>query len=374
MARVSLKNVTKTCSGERGRDLPVIKELHLEIQDGALVALVGPPKCGISSVVRMIAGLDEVSDGDVFIGDRRVNDVAPEDRDVAMVPQSYVPYPRMSVYDNLAFALTIRKFREAEIKKRVQAAAELLRLQDLLERKSEALSGEQRQRLAIARGIALKPKTFLFDEALSNLEAEERVQVRNDIVKLHQRLQVTMIYATHDPIEAMAVGGRIVVMRDGVVEQEGIASLLYDEPVNTFVAEFVGSMNLVQGTLKQDRDSFVFREREDGTVEVRLPVSEFPGAGDLAGGSVLLGFRPEDIEVVESTKDKEKHSGGFPAIIDLVEPMGREAILHLQTGAHMLVCRSQRRMDSREVGHRSQFKLDAKKVRLFDPTSRRRVI
>jgi multiple sugar transport system ATP-binding protein len=374
MANVSLKNVTKIYPGKNGRDVTAVNDLDLEIQDRAFVVLVGPPDCGISSIVRMIAGLDDISKGDIFIGDRHVNDMPPKDRDIAMVSQNYAPYPRMSVYDNLAFPLTLRKLPKTEIKKRVLTAAGLIGLQDLLERKPKALSSEQCQRVAITRAIAFQPKAFLFDEALSNLDAKARGQMRNEITKLHQRLQATMIYATHDPIEAMAMGGRIVVMNDGAIQQDGTALALYDEPANSFVAEFMGSpMNLVRGTLKEDRDSLVFSEREGGTIEVRLPISEFPGARDFAGELVLLGIRPEDIEVAEVTKVTEKYSASFTAIIDLVEPMGREANLYLQTGAHMLVCRTQREVDHREAGHRLQFELNVGKVRLFDPISRRRI-
>jgi multiple sugar transport system ATP-binding protein len=322
----------------------------------------------------MIAGLDDISQGDILIGDRCVNDMPPKDRGIAMVSQNYVPYPRMSVYDNLAFGLKLRKSPNAEIRKRVLAAAGILGLQEPLERKPESLSGEQRQRVAIARAIALQPKVFLFDQPHANLEAKTRGLMCNEITKLHQRLQATMIYATHDPIEAVAMGGRIVVMNDGAIQQDGTALSLYAEPANSFVAEFVDpSMNLVQGTLKEDRDSLIFSEQEDGTIEVRLPISEFPGARDFAGGLVLLGIRPEDIEVAEFTKGTEKHPGSFPAIIDLVEPVGREANLYLQTGAHTVVCCSQRQVDNREAGHRLQFELNVEKVCLFDPISRRRI-
>jgi multiple sugar transport system ATP-binding protein len=372
MAQVILKNI----SGKHrdGRDLPLIRDFHLEIQDRECVALVGPPKCGISSVVRMIAGLDEISKGDIFIGDRRINDLVPKDRDIAMVPRSYVPYPGMSVHDNIGFALTLRRFPKTEIKKRVQTAAELLGLQDLLEDKPGALSGEQRQRVAIARAIALQPKAYLFDEALSDLEAGARAQIRNEIVKLHQRLRVTIIYATHDPIEAMALGGRIVMMKEGVIQQEGTALSLYDEPANAFVAEFlVPAMNLVHGTLKRERDSFVFSERNDGAIVVGFPVSEIPAAEDFAGKPILLGFRSDDIWVEESAKAMGKHSNAFPAIVELIEPIGRGGILHLQTGGHTVVCRSQRLADSWEAGRRLRFELDLKKVRLFDPTSGLRI-
>lgn len=375
MASISLEHVTTSNPDKNGRDGSAVSDLDLEIQDRELVVLLGPLNSGISSVVRVIAGLDEVVKGDIFIDDRRVNDLAPKARDIALVPQSYVPYPRMSVGDNLAFTLTLRKFPKAEIKKRVLAAAGLLGLQDALERKPESLSGEQGQRVAIARAIALQPKAFLFDRALSTLETEARARMRNEIVKLHQRLQATMIYATHDPIEAMALGARIIVMNEGVVQQEGTALSLYEEPANVFVAELLDPpMNLVRGTLKQDRDWIVFREMEEGTIEVRLPISKFPGAPDFAGGAVLLGIRPEEIEVAENTKNTEQESGRFPALIDLVEPVGRESNLYLQTGAHTLVCRSARQMDPREAGHRSQFQLDVGKVRLFDPVSRRRIV
>jgi multiple sugar transport system ATP-binding protein len=375
MANVILKNVTKIYPGKNGRNIAAINDLDLDVQDREFVVLVGPPKCGISSVVRMIVGLDDVSSGNIFIGDRRVNEVSPKDRGIAMVSQNYAPYPRMSVYDNLAFGLKLRKSPNAEIRKRVLAAAGTLGLQELLERKPESLSGEQRQRVAIARALVLQPKVFLFDEPLANLEAKTRGQMRDEITKLHQRLQATMIYATHDPIEAMAMGGRIVVMNDGAIQQDGTARTLYDEPANSFVAEFAGPpMNFVQGTLKEDRDSLVFSEGEDGTIEVRLPIAEFPGARGLAGGLVLLGIRPEHIKVAEFTKVEEKHPGRFPAIIDRVESLGREANLYLQTGSHTIVCRSPRQVENREAGHRSQFELNIGKVCLFDPISRRRII
>jgi multiple sugar transport system ATP-binding protein len=373
MANVSLKKVTSIYPGKDGRDITAVNDLDLEIQDRELVVLTGPANSGISSIVRMIAGLEEVSKGDIFIGDRRANDLPPKDRDVALVPQDYTPYPRMSVYDNLAFGLKLRGFPSAEIKKRVGAAVEILGLQELLERKPESLSGEQRQRVAIARAIALQPKALLFDEPLASLEAKKRGQVCNEIAKLHQRLQATMIYATHDPVEALAMGGRIVVMRDGVIQQDGAATALYDDPVNVFVAGFVGNppMNLVGGALKQDRDWLLFTEANDGTIEVRLPVSEFPAGQDFVGKPVLLGVRPEEIRVVEPSK-AERYSGSFPAIIDLVEVVGAEANLYLQTGAHSLICRAQRGVDY-QAGHRAHFQLNLSELCLFDPVSTRRL-
>lgn len=375
MANVSLKNITKVYPGRSGRDVTAINGVDLEIQDREFVVLAGPPNCGITSIVRMIAGLDDISDGDIFIGDRRVNDLSPKDRDIALVSQNYTPYPRMPVYDNLAFGLRLRKFPSAEVRKRVVAAAEILGLQGLLERKTESLSGEQRQRIAIARSLALQPKVFLFDEPLANLDVKARGQMRNEIAKLHQRSQATMIYATHDPVEAMAMGGRIVVLNDGAVQQDGPAPKLYDAPANVFVAGFVGSppMNFVRGALKQDRDWLLFSEADDGTIEARWPISEFPAGQDFVGQPVLLGVRPEEITISESSK-AEKYAGGFPAIIDLVEMVGAEVNLFLQTGAHTLICRTQRGVDYWQAGHRGRFQLNLNKLCLFDPISGRRIV
>lgn len=373
MANVSLRNLTRIYPGKDGRGRTAVNNLNLEIQDREFVVLAGPSHSGISSIVRLIAGLDAVSTGDIFIGDRRVNDLPPKDRDIAMVSQDYAPYPRMSVHENLAFGLKRRKFPNAEIKKRVLAAAEIVGLQELLESKPQSLSRTQRQRIALARALALQPKVFLFDEPLANLEAKTRGEMRIQIAKLHQRLQATMIFATHDPVEAMALGGRIVVVNDGAIQQDGMAQSLYDDPANAFVAEFLGSpINLVQGTLKQDRDSLVFSERDDGTIEVRWPISEFPEARDLVGKPVLLGIRPEDIRVAQSAK-AERYSGSFRAVVELVEVIGAEANLYLQTGAHTLVSRTGRSMDQREAGHRLQFELNPQKVCLFDPISGRRI-
>lgn len=375
MANVSLKNVAKIYPRGGGRDVTAINGVDLEIQGGEFVVLAGPPNCGITSIVRMIAGLDDISDGDIFIGDRRVNDLPPKDRDIALVSQNYTPYPRMTAYDNLAFGLRLRKFPSAEIKKRVVAAAEILGLQELLERKTESLSGEQRQRIAIARSLALQPKVFLFDEPLANLEMMARTQMRSEIAKLHQRSRATMIYVTHDPVEAMAMGGRIVVLNDGAVQQDGPAPKLYDEPANVFVAGFLGSppMNLVRGTLKQDRDWLLFSEADDGTIEARWPISEFQAGQDFVGKPVLLGVRAEEIGIGQSSK-AEKYAGGFPAIIDLVEMVGAEVNLYLRTGAHTLICRIPRGLAHWQAGHRGRFQLSLNKLCLFDPISSRRIV
>jgi multiple sugar transport system ATP-binding protein len=257
----------------------------------------------------------------------------------------------------------------------VVAAAEILGLQELLARKTESLSGEQRQRIAVARALALQPKVILFDESLGNLDAKTRAQMRNEIANLHQRSEATMIFATHDPIEAMALGSRIVVMNEGAIQQDGTAAVIYDEPVNVFAAGFMGSppMNFVRGALKQDRDRLLFSEADDGTIEAGWPISAFPAGQDFGDGSVLLGVRPEEIEVGESAK-AEKYSGSFPAIIDFVEAAGPEVNIHLQTGAHMLICRSQRGEGLRQAGQRARFQLNMNELHLFNPVSGRRIV
>ena len=373
MAKVTVQNIYKIYPGDKGRDVTAVTDVSLEIQDKEFVVLVGPSGCGKSTTLRMIAGLEEISKGDIYIGDRRVNDVPPKDRDIAMVFQNYALYPHMSVYDNMAFGLKLRKYPRAEIKKRVMDAAGILGIEELLERRPKALSGGQRQRVAVGRAIVRQPKVFLFDEPLSNLDAKMRVQMRTEITKLHQRLQATMIYVTHDQIEAMTMGDRIVVMNNGVVQQTDTPLKLYNEPANLFVAGFLGSppMNFINGTLKQERDVFVFSEIQGGSIQVRLPAQAHPGAADLLDRPVLFGIRPEDIELAQFS-GSEAATGSFPAIVDIVEPMGAETNLYLQTGAHTVVCRSQRALDHREAGHRLQFEMSLNKAHLFDPASGRR--
>ena len=249
MAKVTLKNVYKFYPGERGKEITAVEDFSLEVMDREFVVFVGPSGCGKSTTLRMIAGLEEISKGDVLIGDKRVNDLPPKDRDIAMVFQNYALYPHMSVYENMAFGLELRKFPKAEIKKRVLEAAAILGIEQFLNRRPKALSGGQRQRVAVGRAIVRQPEVFLFDEPLSNLDAKMRVQMRTELAKLHQRLQATMIYVTHDQIEAMTMGTRIVVMKDGLIQQVDIPLRIYSEPKNLFVAGFLGSppMNLLKG-------------------------------------------------------------------------------------------------------------------------------
>ncbi|MEO6872562.1 MAG: sn-glycerol-3-phosphate ABC transporter ATP-binding protein UgpC [Chthoniobacterales bacterium] len=378
MAKLSVRNVFKIYPGEKGQDVTAVQDVSIEVADREFVVLVGPSGCGKSITLRMIAGLEEISQGDIFIGDKRINDVAPKDRDIAMVFQNYALYPHMTVFDNLAFGLKLRKFPKPEIKKRVVDAASVLGIEGLLDRKPKALSGGQRQRVAVGRAIVRQPKVFLFDEPLSNLDAKMRVQMRAEITKLHQRLQATMIYVTHDQIEAMTMGDRIVVMNDGVVQQNDAPLKLYNEPVNLFVAGFLGSppMNFVTGMLKADGEKLRFCEIEGGTIDIAFPASARPAARDFVGKSVILGIRPENLEVAKFDRKEGRRATAdntFPAIVDIVEPMGAETNLYLQTGAHTLVCRSQASFDHREAGHRFQFEMNLEKAHFFDPVSSQRL-
>ena len=372
MAKVSLKNVSKIYPGEKGGEIYAVKDLNLEIADREFVVLVGPSGCGKSTALRMIAGLEEISKGDIYIGEKRVNGVAPKDRDIAMVFQNYALYPHMSVYDNLAFGLKLRKFSKPEIKKRVVDAASILGIESLLDRKPKALSGAQQQRVAVGRAIVRQPKVFLFDEPLFNLDPKMRVQMRTEIIRLHQRLQATMIYVTCDQIEAMTMGDRIAVMNDGCVQQTDASLILYNEPVNLFVAGFLGSppMNFISGTLKEDGDKLRFREDEGGTIEVTFAAADRPAAREFVGQNIILGIRPENLDVATLSRKEGKAAGtGFPAIVDIVEPVGAETNLYLQTGAHTLVCRSQSAFDRGEAGRRLQFEMNLAKAHLFDPVS-----
>ncbi len=376
MARVSLKNVFKIFPAEKSGEVTAVKDVSLEIADREFVVLVGPSGCGKSTTLRMIAGLEEISQGDIFIGERRVNDLAPKDRDVAMVFQNYALYPHMSVYDNLAFGLKLRRFPKPEIKKRVLDAATILGIEGLLDRKPKSLSGGERQRVALGRAIVRQPKVFLFDEPLSNLDPRMRGQMRAEMAKLHQRLQTTMIYVTHDHVEAMTMGERVVVMNEGVIQQNDAPRVLYNQPRNLFVAGFLGSppMNFISGTLKQEGEKLRFCESADGTIEVAFPAAERAAAREYIGKNVILGIRPEDLEVATFNRKEGRAAGlGFPAIVDLVEPMGAETNLYLQTGAHTLVCRSKDVFDHGEAGHRLQVEMNLAKAHFFDPESTNRL-
>jgi multiple sugar transport system ATP-binding protein len=372
MAKVSLNNVYKIYPGDKGKDVTAVTDFNLEIEDREFVVFVGPSGCGKSTTLRMIAGLEEISKGEVLIGDKRVNDVPPKDRDIAMVFQNYALYPHMSVYDNMAFGLKLRKYPKAEIHKRVMEAAGILGIEQYLERKPKALSGGQRQRVAVGRAIVRQPKVFLFDEPLSNLDAKMRVQMRTEITKLHQRLQATMIYVTHDQIEAMTMGTRIVVMKDGFIQQVDTPLKIYGEPRNLFVAGFLGSppMNFIRGTVSGKDGAVVFKEMPGGVIELRL--GDRKAAAPYIGKEVTLGVRPEDCDVVPAGQAPSANS--FQAVVDIVEPMGAETYFYIQTGEHTVISRSHATVDHREAGHRLQFDINVGKVHLFDPVTTDRIV
>jgi multiple sugar transport system ATP-binding protein len=371
MAQVTLKNVFKTYPSEKG-EVVAVRDFNLEIKNKEFIVFVGPSGCGKSTTLRMIAGLEEISRGDILIGDRRINDVPPKDRDIAMVFQNYALYPHMSVYDNMAFGLKLRKTPKDEIQRRVMEAAQILGITDYLERKPKALSGGQRQRVAVGRAIVRQPSVFLFDEPLSNLDAKMRVQMRAEITKLHRQLQATMIYVTHDQVEAMTMGERIVVMKDGVVQQVAPPLEIYNEPANLFVAGFLGSppMNFLKGVLHAESGKFLFRETNGPVV---VDFTDRPGVAAFAGKPTTLGIRPEHCTHVPDDAPSGD-TANFQAVVEIVEPMGAETFLYIHTGAHPLVSRIHEAIARAEAGHRLYFHIDSKRAHLFDEETGGRLV
>jgi multiple sugar transport system ATP-binding protein len=357
MAKVSLRHVAKHFG-----EVKAVNDFNLEIEDREFTVFVGPSGCGKSTTLRMIAGLEEITDGEIFIGDKLVNHVAPKDRDIAMVFQNYALYPHMNVYENMAFGLKLRKFSRQEIDRRVKQAAEILGLANLLGRKPKELSGGQRQRVALGRAIVRDPAVFLMDEPLSNLDAKLRVQMRTELSKLHQRLQTTTIYVTHDQVEAMTMGDRIVVMKDGVIQQVAPPQEVYDRPVNLFVAGFIGApaMNFLRGRLTGDAARF-----ENATVSVTLPPSLSHAARPYSNQEVILGIRPEDIEA--DPEYIESHPGArMDAQIEVVEPLGAEVYLYLRSGENTCTARVAPTRKYR-TGDALTLSLNTDKIHLFDP-------
>src|SRR6266545_3901034 len=290
MAGVSLDHVTKQFG-----EVLAVNDLTIQIHDKEFLVLVGPSGCGKSTALRLVAGLEELTGGDIYIGDRRVNDVAPKDRDIAMVFQSYALYPHMTVYDNLAFGLKLRKTPKSEIERRVKEAADILGLANLLKRKPKQLSGGQRQRVALGRAIVREPLVFLMDEPLSNLDAKLRVQTRAELIKLHQRLQTTVVYVTHDQVEAMTMGHRIAVLRDGILQQLDTPQRLYDTPANMFVAGFIGSpaMNFFDGQIAGDGSEALYAQ--SNSIRLEIPSGKREQLKPYVGREVVFGIRPEDV-------------------------------------------------------------------------------
>lgn len=359
MARVILKNLTKSFG-----DHPIVSNVSLDIPDKEFFILVGPSGCGKSTTLRMIAGLEDITSGEIHINDRLVNHVRPKDRDIAMVFQNYALYPHMSVYDNMAFGLKLRGYSRSEIDQRVREAADILTLGPYLDRKPRALSGGQRQRVAVGRAIVRKPQVFLFDEPLSNLDAKLRVQMRLEISKLHERLQTTIVYVTHDQVEAMTMGDRICVMKDGEVQQVAPPLELYQHPANKFVAGFIGNppMNFFPVMVEAAKNGFLLRH---ASFTLTVPKSLADQMRPLVGREVDFGIRPEDLydrlfhnyPVVEGSSVK--------ASVDVVEPMGSEIYLYLKAGTVDLVVRVPAYVKA-EVGRAMELVFNLERMHLFD--------
>ena len=356
MADITFKHVVKTYDNKN----TVIPDLNLEIHDKEFIVLVGPSGCGKSTTLRMIAGLEEISSGDLYIGDRRVNDVAPKDRDIAMVFQSYALYPHMTVYKNMSFALELHGTPKDEIDKKVREAAEILGLTEYLDRKPKALSGGQRQRVALGRAMVRNPAVFLLDEPLSNLDAKLRTEMRSQIAALHKRLQTTFVYVTHDQTEAMTMGDRIVVMKDGIIQQVDTPQNLYNYPCNKFVAGFIGSpqMNFVNVKVEKDAagTGLVFGD-------YRIPVNK-PELLAYVGKEVIMGIRPEDIHAEESFLSISDASN-IEAKVELAEMMGSEIYLYLTCFGQKLVARVPSRTGIRAEAV-AKLALDVNKIHVFD--------
>jgi multiple sugar transport system ATP-binding protein len=358
MARVAFENVVKQFG-----DVVAVNNLNIDVADKEFLVLVGPSGCGKTTALRCLAGLEEISSGAIKIGDRVVNDVAPKDRDIAMVFQSYALYPHLSVYDNMAFGLKLRKVPRDEIKRRVQEAADILGIQDLLARKPRQLSGGQRQRVAVGRAIVREPKVFLFDEPLSNLDAKLRVAMRAEISKLHQRLQTTFIYVTHDQTEAMTMASRIAVINKGVLQQLDTPQRLYDQPNNLFVAGFIGSpaMNFFSGKLRKDNGKLVV---DAGDFVVAIPPKHAKPYESHAGKDVIFGIRPEnvhDVDFVPPNIDTDK----VTVKVDVTELMGNEIFLYLVSGKNTFVARVDPRSKLR-VGEQATVAFDMDSIHIFD--------
>ncbi|HET9879640.1 MAG TPA: sn-glycerol-3-phosphate ABC transporter ATP-binding protein UgpC [Candidatus Limnocylindria bacterium] len=361
MATVTFDHLIK-----RYGEFTAVNDLNLEVADGEFLVLVGPSGCGKTTALRCVAGLEDITEGRLLIGDRVVNNVAPKDRDIAMVFQSYALYPHMSVYDNLAFGLKLRKTPKADIERRVKEAAGILGLERFLDRKPKALSGGQRQRVALGRAIVREPSVFLMDEPLSNLDAKLRVQTRAEIARLHQRLGTTTIYVTHDQVEAMTMGDRIAVMKDGLLMQVGSPQELYDHPTNVFVAGFIGSPAMNFATVKAT-------EGEDlmlGSAKLNLSGAAARAAADRPkGADLLIGFRPEHLDITEGRAD----TIAIPALVDVVEYLGNEELIHARAEGTEIVALvpSDRQV---KPGDQVNLGVPLEKLHMFDPESEKSLV
>jgi multiple sugar transport system ATP-binding protein len=356
MARVAMRSLNKKYD-----DVHAVIDVNLDIGDQEFVVLVGPSGCGKTTTLRMVAGLESITGGQISIDEKVVNELAPMDRDIAMVFQNYALYPHMTVYDNMAFGLKMRKFDRGEIASRVREAADILGIQDLLKRKPRQLSGGQRQRVALGRAIVRHPQVFLFDEPLSNLDAKLRVQMRVELKKLHERLGTTAIYVTHDQVEAMTLGDRVVVMRDGRVQQVGDPMELYNEPANRFVAGFIGSpaMNFAAVRIAAENGS-LWAESEDLRIKVPAPVAQ--RLGRYAATEVTLGVRPEDLRIAG---DGDNRDLSFDAAIEVVERLGSEILLDVAAGSTSMVASVEPTVTAK-VHERVRLAINPNRLHFFD--------
>ena len=358
MAQVTLHNLVKKFS----EDVVAVNNVNLEIEDKEFVVLVGPSGCGKTTTLRMVAGLEDISAGEIYIGDRLVNDVPPKDRNIAMVFQNYALYPHMTVYKNMAFSLKLRRTPRDEIERRVKAAADILGIGELLDRKPKQLSGGQRQRVAVGRAIVRQPEVFLFDEPLSNLDAKLRVNMRAELIKLHERLDATMIYVTHDQVEAMTMGDRIVVMRDGFIQQVGPPMEVYNQPQNQFVAGFIGSppMNFLEARLIADNGGLAVDLKG---MRLRLPPQKAKSAEAYTNKEVVFGIRPEDI--LPAMEKKSAYLAPFHATVEVLEPLGPEIILELACQGYTFTARMDPQMQAK-MHDEIPICFDMERVHLFD--------
>ncbi len=356
MARVVIRNLNKMYN-----DVHAVKGVNLEIRDREFVVLVGPSGCGKTSTLRMVAGLESITSGDILIGETVVNDLPPMDRDIAMVFQNYALYPHMSVYDNMAFGLKMRKFARAEIGQRVREAADILGIHDLLQRKPRQLSGGQRQRVALGRAIVRHPQVFLFDEPLSNLDAKLRVQMRVELKKLHSRLGTTAVYVTHDQVEAMTLGDRVVVMRDGLVQQVGEPLDLYNEPSNRFVAGFIGSPGMNFASIRVVDEGGEVHAVGDG-IRLKLPGAAAARLKPYTGHDVTLGIRPEDLRIAS---DESANGLGFDAVVEVIERLGSEILLDVKVGGGTMVAAVEPTVRAK-VREQLRLALNPERLHFFD--------
>ncbi|WP_298842618.1 ABC transporter ATP-binding protein [Clostridium sp.] len=369
MSSLSLRHIYKVYDG----NVTAVKDFNLEIEDKEFIVFVGPSGCGKSTTLRMIAGLEEISKGEIYIGDKIVNDVAPKDRDIAMVFQNYALYPHMTVYDNMAFGLKLRKMPKDEIKKKVTDVAKTLDIEHLLDRKPKALSGGQRQRVALGRAIVRNPKVFLMDEPLSNLDAKLRVQMRTEISKLHHKLQTTFVYVTHDQTEAMTMGTRIVVMKDGLAQQVDTPHNIYEHPVNIFVAGFIGSpqMNFMDAKILE-KDGEIIITFDNETLVIPKDKAKILREKSYIGKTVIMGIRPEDID--DGATFIEAHKDAIvEAKVEVVELMGAETNIYMSKGDTNIVVRVNG-SSMAKVGDKIKIALDINKIHIFDKETENTII